>query len=448
MSARKKRNELSISAMLFVLAVVLAVIGKFLPATFIVCPILAWLMFKQDPLFFPAVIILYWSDGYAGYTAQATALVLAVLNGRRHMHRISYALPLALLLVPLPLVGYVVYRNSSVFGLFNTFTIEPLLPYLSIFFYFYGCLLAKKWNEVATGMTLLSLLTIPWINYLQVFYSPATFYLAGCCGAGCVFILFGHLRIFERGLLAAVIVSFVLALYLGEDSLTLLLLFVYSAILALVYLAGFRGGFRLLTSVFVFLAGGLMVAYAINNYEEKSFTSGGGYDYDELHRSSYSYEILRERVLMKLYDDRGGLWRAAWLQAIEPPYWIPKVIRDELEVETTRGTKIKSALGAHNFFLQTIQYVRWGIGFPIIIILLGVYFMASRSIVKANQKAGLFLALVLPFFACGFIHVMTGNPVLGYGVVLMSIGGVVIHYEPQAVNRNHGMVNGRRGGLQ
>lgn len=182
-----------------------------------------------------------------------------------------------------------------------------------------------------------------------------------------------------------------------------------------VIFAKWRGGLlRVIRPIFFFVATILLTFYTISSFEEKGRQVQLQYErYDDI--KATSIDAIREKLLLKIFNDRAPLWAASWdsimQQAKKDPIWVA-TDRTVGIIFADDGRIVEVDLMAHNILLLLLQDYGWygGLGLYLIYIALFTRKETHEIILKDNQSYYSLIGALC--FAHGIIGGYTGQYVM------------------------------------
>lgn len=180
----------------------------------------------------------------------------------------------------------------------------------------------------------------------------------------------------------------------------------------------------------------LIPVNAIVNFESVDYSM-----YRDLKMEEISnYDDMKNRIGMKLYEDRAPIWIAAWQTIVNNPQLQPPQDLPTFTIEGRSNKEVEWEHHSHNLFLESILRLGWILGLLVLIVFLvinikafnhlnftenkfiGSFFITAIISNLIGSQSGVFpLLLDYAFFSMGLIGLLVvfknNNPLMKFNIL-------------------------------
>lgn len=399
-------------------------------STLFVIPLIVWMIFQCDSVFLPALTIMMLCSGYSLYAIEASTFFVVLVRWREIIRKAPICkLLLAVYYLPLPLVLFLLIRNMSIFGVMNQLTIQFLMFYLPLAFFFWGILCGKTWDVYRSKLLAFAFLCLAFMHLMRPVdndeYNSLNmiFFIIPWGGAAVATWLGSRHRFSTNYLLLAGII--ILGCFgKGGNTLTIIGAAAYAMLIVIIQcFSREKSALKVFTSWMVILLTWGIMGYGMSMHANLGILRDVKLSYEEL-QTEFSIDNIIKRLQFKLYDDRSKIWLAGWKDVTDQPYIIPEPIRRSTLIELNDGTIIDSELALHNFYLESLQSGRLFLGGVIILLYMCAMGLASKWFFLRTKDLVL-LPYAATVMATGFVHALTANPLNSYPYLLLGFAGIL-----------------------
>lgn len=401
--------------------------------TILLVPIVAWMMWQCDVRWYPGLVMLMAVDGYHMYAYLIISLLLVIIKKDQlniYHHIVKYLL--FFLIIPVPFLIYIFFRNLEFFYDSPSGAIAPLILYLSVFPFFYSLLIAPQFTK-QTSQQLIYVFMILMVFQFFTDYVPdeenretirAVFLaipIIFCCVA---YGLFNQKFLWFTFLGGILIAAYGLS-GIG-NTLTLLASGLLTVLILVVKRAKFQFMIRWASSIWPLIVSMMFVAIVVANVEKYTISAEyKGLSYEEL-STDWSLHSFLLRLQMKTFDDRASLWKASWDEVIEPPYLIPPIMPKPIVYYLTNGRPVESDMAAHNTPLNIFRTLRLSVGLFLLLGYCVIFILGSRILRLTMDNDDALLPIMAGVIVVGIVGFTTGHyPLMvTFSFVFMSLFGI------------------------
>jgi hypothetical protein len=399
-------------------------------------PIIAWMIWRVDIRWYPALLVSMAIDGYTTYAYLFVSFIVCIKKWSvlKTYPPIIRGL-LAFLLIPIPALIAICIRNWSYLSDTPSKAIEPLLMYFGVFPFFFGLLIAREISKRDIWM----IMYVCGLLMAMQFIAPSMVDGGGETMSSTIRVIFLTIPVVvccmayswcnQNFLIVNLVSTFLILGYIlisAGNTFTILGSALVTCILGFLVKIRFKLVVKCATSVLPFAISIAFVVFVVANFEKYALQS---YDrslsYEEL-TDQWNWAAIKTRIQMKTYDDRAALWRASWRNVSEPPYWVPEVMVQNVIYETVSGTYVESALSSHNQPLQILRTLRWGLGSFLIIGYVIISILGGRYLRLPLKRDDPLVPIIVATVTVSVIGFTTGHyPLLPtFSLMLMSFMGI------------------------
>lgn len=199
-------------------------------------------------------------------------------------------------------------------------------------------------------------------------------------------------HIIEKNIPKLIFLIFLLIISLQGTTFTIILTALM--VLLFLYISKFLTLKKLLPILFF-----LIPINAIVNFKSVDYSQYGDLKMMEIN----NYDDLKNRLGMKLYEDRAPIWFAAWQTIVNNPHLQPPLDPPKFTIEVRGNKETEWDYHSHNLFLESILRLGWIVGSLVSIVFIVINMKAFNYLNFTKNK------FILSFFLTAIMSNLVGS---------------------------------------
>lgn len=393
-------------------------------------PYVFYLVKQKNPIFLPALIVYVTPGTTITYAILFSTLVITFAN-LSVIKKTGLIWAFILTLFPVPVFLYLTIQRLVQFGDGLVSILTPLDYYLGLFPFFYGVLMADKFDNKSVQGLLITLFILPTLAQLGIFDISIRIYWLSYPVFMVIFIgtiiMFSQKKTINKNWF---LLSSIFLILNSSPQFTVL----FSGIVAIVVfyykLANKKILFSFFTSWKIILIFLLITSLVISNSDSaiKSINSQNSY----LNEASYyeSWSTFKEKFFFKAFGDRAPLWVGGWnvIKQQQEFYFFPPTKPFVYTLQTVSGNEFnENEMAMHNLLLELMRNYGLFYGFFIFFIFLYMCIISIGKFISSYNGNNLQLLFIATgTLGSAFVGSLVGQyPLMGsFSICMISIFGI------------------------